>query len=38
MKIIEAEVCSDDVHMLAEIPPKTAVSSFMKYLKALWTI
>jgi len=27
--IIEAEVCADHVHMLVEIPPKIAVSSFM---------
>ena len=33
MKIIEAEVCLDHVHMLVEIPPKMAVSSFMGYLK-----
>ena len=31
--IIEAEVCPDHVHMLLEIPPKMAVSSFMGYLK-----
>ena len=31
VKIIEAEVCPD--HMLVEIPPKMAVSSFMGYLK-----
>ena len=33
VKIIEAEVCPDHVHMLVEIPPKVAVSSFMGYLK-----
>ena len=33
IKIIEAEVCPDHVHMLLEIPPKVAVSSFMGYLK-----
>ena len=33
MKIIEAELCPDHVHMLVEIPPKIAVSSFMGYLK-----
>ena len=33
IKIIEAEVCPDHVHMLVEIPPKVAVSSFMGYLK-----
>ena len=31
--IIEAEVCSDHVHMLLEIPPKYSVSSVMGYLK-----
>ena len=31
--ILEAEVCSDHIHMLLEIPPKMAVSSFMGYLK-----
>ena len=33
IKIIEAEVCPEHVHMLVEIPPKVAVSSFMGYLK-----
>ena len=33
IRIIEAEVCPDHVHMLLEIPPKTSVSSFMGYLK-----
>ena len=33
VKIIEAEKCPDHVHMLVEIPPKIAVSSFMGYLK-----
>jgi putative transposase len=33
IKIIKAEVCSDHIHMLAEIPPKVAVSSFMGCLK-----
>ena len=33
IKIIEAEVCPDHVHMLLEIPPKPAVSSFMGFLK-----
>ena len=31
--IVEAEVCPDHIHMLVEIPPKIAVSSFMGYLK-----
>lgn len=33
VKIIEAELCADHVHMLVEIPPNMAVSSFMGYLK-----
>ena len=33
VRIIEAEVCPDHVHMLVEIPPKMSVSSFMGYLK-----
>lgn len=33
VKIIEAEVCPDHVHMMVEIPPKYSVSSFMGYLK-----
>lgn len=33
VKIVEAEVCPDHVHMLVEIPPKIAVSSFVGYLK-----
>ena len=33
ISIVEAEVCSDHIHMLLEIPPKLAVSSFMGYLK-----
>lgn len=31
--IREAEVCSDHVHMLIELPPKFSVSSFMGFLK-----
>ena len=33
VNILEAEACPDHVHMLVEIPPKMAVSSFMGYLK-----
>lgn len=33
VNIIEAENCIDHVHMLVEIPPKIAVSSFIGYLK-----
>ena len=31
IKIIEAVVCPDHIHMLIEIPPKIAVASFMGY-------
>ena len=33
VKIVEAQLCSDHIHMLVEIPPKIAVSSFVGYLK-----
>ena len=33
VNILEAEVCTDHVHMLVEIPPKISISSFMGYLK-----
>jgi len=33
INIIEAEVCPDHIHMLVEIPPKMAVSSFVGFLK-----
>ena len=33
VNIIEAEACPDHIHLLVEIPPKMAVSSFMGYLK-----
>ena len=33
VKIIEAEVCPDHVHMLVSIPPKLSVSGCMGYLK-----
>lgn len=31
--IIEGEVCPNHIHMLAEIPPKMSVSSFVGFLK-----
>ena len=34
IRIVEAEVCSVHVHMLVDIPPKVAISSFMGYLKS----
>ncbi len=33
VKIIEAEMCIDHVHMLVEIPPKMSVSGFVGFLK-----
>lgn len=33
VEIIEAEVCSDHIHMLLAIPPKMSVSGFMGFLK-----
>ena len=33
VRIVQAEVCPDHVHMLIEIPPKVAVSGFMGHLK-----
>ncbi len=33
IKIIESELCIDQVHMLLEIPPKYSVSEIMGYLK-----
>ena len=33
VNIIEANACSDHIHMLVEIPPKMSVSSFVGFLK-----
>ena len=33
VEIIEAELCTDHVHMLVSIPPKKSVSQFVGYLK-----
>ena len=33
VEIIEAEACSDHIHMLVSIPPHISVSQFMGYLK-----
>ena len=33
VKIVEAEVCPDHVHMLVSIPPYMSVAQFMGYLK-----
>ncbi len=38
VEIIEAEICSDHVHMLVKIPPKMSVSSFVGYLKGKSTL
>ena len=33
VEIVEANACSDHIHMLVKIPPKISVASFMGYLK-----
>lgn len=33
VEIIEAQACTDHIHMLVSIPPKMSVSEFMGYLK-----
>ncbi len=33
VEIIEANACSDHIHMLVKIPPKMSISAFMGYLK-----
>ena len=38
VKIVEAEMCLDHVHMLVEIPPSISVSSFVGYLKGKSTL
>ena len=38
VRIIEAEICPDHVHMLVEIPPSMSVSSFVGYLKGKSTL
>lgn len=38
VKIVEAEMCSDHVHMLVENPPSISVSSFVGYLKGKSTL
>ena len=38
VKILEAEVCKDHIHMLVEIPPSLSVSSFVGYLKGKSTL
>jgi len=38
VKIVEAEVCPDHIHMLVELPPNISVSSFVGYLKGKSTL
>ena len=38
VKIVEAEVCPEHIHMLVEIPPSLSVSNFMGYLKGKSTL
>ena len=38
VKIVEAEVCPDHIHMLVEIPPSMSVSQFVGYLKGKSTL
>ena len=38
VKIVEAEVCPDHIHMLVEIPPSISVASFVGYLKGKSTL
>lgn len=33
VEIIEANACSDHIHMLVKVPPKVSISSFMGYIK-----
>jgi len=33
VEIVEANACSDHIHMLVSVPPKISISSFMGYLK-----
>ena len=38
VEIIEANACTDHIHMLVKIPPKLSISSFMGYLKGKSTL
>lgn len=43
VKIVEAEVCPDHIHMLVEIPPKMSVAGYIGFLKGVpfpvsWTV
>ena len=38
VEILEAEACSDHIHMLVSIPPHISVAQFMGYLKGISTL
>lgn len=38
VRIVEAEMCPDHVHMLVELPSSISVSSFVGYLKGKSTL
>ena len=38
VKIVEAEICPDYVHVLVKLPPNISVSSFVGYLKGKNTL
>ena len=38
VRIVEADMCPDHVHMLVELPPSISVSSFVGYLKGKRTL
>ena len=38
VEIIEAEACSDHIHMLVSIPPHISIAQFMGYLKGKSTL
>ena len=38
VKIVEAEVCPDHIHMLVDIPPSLSISAFVGYLKGKSTL
>ena len=38
VEVIEAEACSDHIHMLVSIPPHLSVAQFMGYLKGKSTL
>ncbi len=38
VELIEAEACTDHIHLLISVPPKLSISSFMGYLKGKSTL